>query len=223
MEIIFADTKPKVNFNELLIDQNEADTYYLQKVMEYISKNKDPNNDLELYIWWEIVEKMMSESMATTNEEKNVPRSWYCTEMIENHMAMAATFATFHPEILPKIRKMKDMINGTLSTFTLSTQQFDWMDNKTQRFMLAKISGVKSFVGFPEWIQTDGKLDEFYAGLNFNESTHLINLMNVLKWQMNKKLESLNSRQEFHSWPIQPTEVNASYSFKHNSISDYHF
>lgn len=203
------------------MDQNRADTYYLQKVMEYISKNKDSKIDLELYIWWEVVEKMMSESMATTNEEKNVPRSWYCTEMIENHMAMAATFAIFQPEILPKIKKMQDMINGTLSTFTLSTQQFDWMDNETQRFMLAKISAVKSFVGFPEWIQTDGKLDEFYAGLNFDESKHLINLMNVLKWQMNKKLESLNSKQEFHSWPIKPTQVNASYSFKLNSLSDY--
>lgn len=221
LEIIFAGIKPKYSFNESLILNNRADTYYLQKVTEYISKNKESNIDLELYIWWDIVEKMMSESMAT-NKEKNVPRSWYCTQMVEIHMGMTVTFAMFQPKILPKIKKMQNMINVTLFAYTMFTQQFAWMDNDTQHFMLIKIGSVESFVGFPEWIQKNDKLDEFYADLSFNKSTHLINLMNVLKWQMNKKLKSLNSRQNVE-WPIKPTDFNASYSLKHNTISDYYF
>lgn len=219
LEIMFADIQPKYNFNESLILNSRSDKYYLQKVVEYFSKNKESNIDLELYIWWEILDKMMYESMAI-NEEKNVPHSWYCTQTVEAFMGMAVTFAMFQPEILPKIKKMQHMINETLFAYTMLTQQFAWMDNDTQHSTLLKIKSVESFVGFPEWIQKDDKLDEFYAELSFDETTHLINVMNVLKWQMNRKLKSLNSRRNVE-WPIQPTNFDASYSLRHNIISDY--
>lgn len=219
LDVIFADIQPKYNYNEYFKLSNQADTFYLQKVMEYFPKTNKSEIDLELYVWWEVMEKIMSESMATNNEE-NVPRSCYCTQVIETHMGMAATYVMLQPEILPKIEKMKKMINDTLFAYTMFTQQFAWMDHDTQHFMVNKLSAVESFVGFPEWIQMDDKLDEFYAELSFNESTHLINLMNVLKWQMSKKLKSFNSRQNV-GWLIKPTEVNAFYSLKQNTISDY--
>lgn len=218
LEIIFADIQPKYNFNESLKLNNRADTYYLQKVMEHISKNKESNIDLELYIWWKIVEMMMSEPMVT-NEEKGLPRFLYCMQTVETQMGMAATFTMLQPDILPNIKNMQKMINNTIFAYTMLTQQFAWMDNDTQRFMLEKISSVKSFVDFPEWIKNDDILDEFYAELSFDQSTHFINLMNALKWKMNKKLKSLNSRQNIE-WPIKPTDVNAFYSLKHNTISD---
>lgn len=217
LEIIFVDIEPKYNFNESLILPNRADTYYLQKVMEYISNTDESKIDLELYIWWQIVEKMMFESMAA-NKLRNIPRSSYCTETVETHMGMAVIAIIIKPEIPSKIRKMKKMINETLFAYTMFTQQFAWMDNETQHLMLAKIDSVESFVGFPEWIINYDKLDAFYSELSFNESTHFINLMNVHKWEMNKKLKSLNSKQNV-GWPIKPTEVNAYYSLKHNTIA----
>lgn len=231
LKIILADIQPEYNLNDSLILSNRAETYYLQRVVEYIFEN--PNIDLELYIWWEIVEKTMSQTLYTasnpsstrtesmvTNEKKTIPRSWHCTQTVESQMGMATTFAIAQPNILPVMEQMRKMIGDILFAYTLFAQQFTWMDDETQRFTVTKIRAIKSYVGFPEWIQNADKLDEFYANLSVGESTHLRNLINVREWQMNKKLKSLTSTKDAE-WPIKTNEVNAFYSLKHNAMSDY--
>lgn len=228
---IFKDVQPAVNFNDHLILTSRADMYYLQHVMQFILDT--PKVDLELYIWWTIVEEMVLHTTSDirklhneyaktiTNLEGTTPRSLYCTSGVNQLMGMAVSYAIAQPHFITMTKpKVQTMIENIRLAFDHLVSEITWMDTGTKCSTLEKSHAMKSFVGFPDWILKNGQLDEFYADLSFNSSTHLKNLIDVLKWQMNEKLKTLNLTEDI-GWATTPTNVNAFHTFQANAISEY--
>lgn len=218
-----------IDFAKHTILSSHADLYYLQRLMQYIMET--PKADIELYIWWTVVEEMVLHSTSDirklhndyarsiTNLEGSTPRSLYCTSGVNQMMGMAVSYAIAQPNFLSTTKpKVMTMINNIRIAFDDLVREITWMDVGTKCSTLEKSHAMKSFVGFPEWILKKGKLDEYYESLVFNKTTHLRNLIDVLKWQMTEKLKTLNATEEI-GWATTPTNVNAFHTFQANAIS----
>lgn len=229
LSILFKDI-PNADFGSHLILSSTADMYYLEHLMLYILEL--PAVDLELYIWWTIVEEMVlhtttdirklhnAYAQTITNLEGSTPRSLYCTSGVNQLMGLPVSYAIVEPSFLVETKpKVMIMINNIRAAFDDLVRQANWMDAGTKCSTLLKSSAMKSFVGFPEWILKPGKLDEYHAGLKFNVSTHLKNMIEVLTWQMTNKLKTLNETEEI-GWATTPTNVNAFHTFQANAISE---
>lgn len=228
--ILFNSAQSKINLNDYLVLSSRADVYYLQRVMQFILDT--PKIEIELYIWWTIVEEMILHTTSDirklhneyaktiTNLEGTTSRSLYCTSGVNQLMGMAVSYAIAQPNFLLITKpQVQTMIENIRLAFDHLVKEITWMDTGTKCSTLEKSHAMKSFVGFPEWILDDGKLDEFYADLRFNGSTHLINLVDVLRWQMNEKIKTLNSTEDL-GWATTPTNVNAFHTFQANAISE---
>lgn len=231
LSTVFKDIEPSIDIFKHLILTSQADMYYLQRIIQYIIDT--PKVEIELYVWWTIVEEMVLHTTSDirklhndyaksiTNLEGTTPRSLYCTSGVNQLMGIAVSYAIVNPSFL-KVTKPKvlTMIHNIRNAFDNLVREINWMDTGTKCSTLEKSHAMKSFVGFPEWILKDGKLDEFYGDISFDATTHLKNLIDILKWQMNDKLKTLDLSQEI-GWATTPTNVNAFHTFQANAISEY--
>lgn len=112
---------------------------------------------------------------------------------------------------------MIDEIKNSLSKLVSHTK---WMDAETKIATYEKINEMRSLIGFPDWLLEDGKLEEYYVGVEISTKTHLENMISVIqsttKGALNKYLNYKN-----YSWASDPTEVNAYHSFQDNAISKF--
>lgn len=191
-----------------------------------------PPAELEVYIWWTIVEEMVLHTTSDirklhneyarsiTNLEGSSPRSLYCTSGVNELMGLAVSYAIVDPNFLLETKpRVVMMIDNIREAFDNLVREATWMDDGTKCSTLLKSKAMRSYIGFPEWILTPGKLDEHYEGLSFNLTTHLNNMVDVLRWQMMKKLRTLNETEDL-GWATTPTNVNAFHTFQANAISE---
>lgn len=219
-----------IEFSKHLVLTSRPDVYYLDHLMVYILDI--PANELELYIWWTVVEEMVLHTTSdirklhneyaksVTHLEGTMPRSLYCTSGVNQLMGMAVSYAIAKPNFLEETKpKVQTMIDNIRRAFDDIVYEINWMDAGTKCSTLEKSRAMRSLIGFPEWILEPGKLDEFYEELEFNRTTHLRNMMRILQWQMNDKLKTLNKTEKL-DWATTPTNVNAFHTFQSNAISE---
>lgn len=230
LSILFENvTEPPIDYGTHLVLTSKADVYYLEQLMSYVLEL--PENELELYVWWTIVEEMVLHTTtdirklhneyakSVTHLEGSTPRSLYCTSGVNQLMGMAVSYSIAKPNFLAETKpKVQTMIDNIRCAFDDIVHEINWMDSGTKWSTLEKSRAMRSLIGFPEWILEPGKLDDFYAGLEFNQTRHLRNMMNVLQWQMNDKLRALNQTEKL-DWATTPTNVNAFHTFQANAIS----
>lgn len=229
METIFQHIDPMFDVTEHLILTSWSDIYYIQQAVQYIQDV--PTVELELFIWWSIVEEFILHTTtdfrqihneyarSITNLEGSTPRSIYCTSVVNQLMGMAVSYAIVQPDFLQITKpKVLNMIENIRLAFGKLVGDASWMDDKTKCSTLEKSQAMKNFVGFPEWILKTGELDKYYHNLSFNQTTHLKNLIDVLQWQMISKIKTLNYTENLE-WATTPTNVNAFHSFQSNAIS----
>lgn len=222
-------TDPPIDYASHLVLTTQADVNYLENLMSYILELTP--KELELYIWWTIVEEIVLHTTSdirklhneyaktVTNLEGVTPRSLYCTSGVNQLMGMAVSYAIAKPNFLAETKpRVQTMINNIRYAFDGIVKQINWMDYGTKCSTLEKSSAMRSLIGFPDWILEPGKLNDFYKDLKFNETTHLNNMMQVLQWKMADKLRALNETEELE-WATTPTNVNAFHTFQSNAIS----
>lgn len=229
LETVFSDVDPMFDVSKHLILTSWSDIYYIQRALRYIQDI--PQAELELYIWWSIVEELI---LHTTNDfrhlhneyaktitklEGTTPRSLYCTSVVNQLMGMAVSYAIAQPDFLLHTKpKVVDMIQNIQMAFDSLVREATWMDEETKCSTLEKSHSMKSLVGFPDWILKTGELDNYYGSFMFNRKYHLKNLVDVLRWQMSEKLKAINISCDF-GWATFPTNVNAFHTFQSNAIS----
>lgn len=230
MNILFGDYKEvplDTNTEKLLT--SKPDIMYLQNVVQYILDL--PKLDVELYVWWKIVEELIIHTTTDmrklhneyarkiTKLEGGISRSEYCTGGVNKLLGMAVSYAISETDFLITTRpKVVTMLNNIREAFNNLVRQTTWMDDGTKCSTLEKSIAMESLIGFPDWILQPGQLDRFYDGIVCNETTHLRNMMGVLQWQMERKLKLFKSTDEF-AWATAPTNVNAFHTFQSNAIS----
>lgn len=163
-----------------------------------------------------------NENMARIKRDSKPKQAEYCKSKVQSVMIMAVSYEIAPPNFLNIIKpRIEQIIENIRKAFNYFVENITWMDSITKQFVLEKSEAMKSLVGLPEWILKEGKLDEYYADLDFNESSYMKNLIKVIEWRMNRKLKSLNNIEEDTKRFEKPIEVNAAYAMDQNTMSLY--
>ncbi|KAH8306406.1 hypothetical protein KR018_010737 [Drosophila ironensis] len=232
MELIMKGTRHQGNAkmtSNLTIISSHADIQYLQSMVEYLDAT--PVAYIESYLWLSTLEELVqhttsamrhlhSEYMrAAIETEGSTPRSIYCAHGVNSLFGMAVSYVLrdehFVTEKLPRVQRMLNDIRRSFDRLVKSTT---WMDAATKRKTIQKSAEMKSFIGYPSWLQNATALNEFYEGAETNVSTHLENLMRFVHWQMMDKLNEMDKPEPI-DWATSPSNVNAFHTFQSNAIT----
>ncbi|KAH8332771.1 hypothetical protein KR074_010440 [Drosophila pseudoananassae] len=232
IELILKGTKHASNIQltrNLTIITSPADILYLQRVVEYLEET--PASHIESYLWLSTLEELVlhttssmrllhSEYMKVAiGTEGSTPRSLYCANGVNSLFGMAVSYVLaddrFVEEKLPKVQRMLSDIRRSFDRLVKSTT---WMDAATKRKTIQKSAEMKSFIGYPTWLQNATALNAFYEGAETNTTTHLENLMNFVHWQMMEKLNEMDKPEPI-GWATSPSNVNAFHTFQSNAIT----
>lgn len=221
-----------IDISTLKIITSHADILYLQNIVQYLFQL--PIESIELYIWLSMVEELI---LHTTNEmrslhaeymhsvigtEGELPRSLYCTQGVNALMGMAVSYALIDPkDQQQKLSRTRHMLNNIRRSFNKLVYKTSWMDENTKQETLKKSAAMKSYIGYPEWLTNATILDESYRGFDVKSDTHFMNMISILHWEMDYKLENLYNPENIQ-WATAPTVVNAFHTFQTNAISMYH-
>lgn len=230
VSILFANvTHVQFNYKDDLILTTVQDGAYLANLTKIIDTTKDV--DLELYIWWTIVEdlvihttndirKLYSDYVRKiSNAQSSLPRSIYCTGGVNQMMGMAVSYAIADDKFTQIIKpRVVEMIVYIREAFNNLVRALVWMDDDTKCATLEKSLAMKSMIGFPEWLTLPGKLDQHYAGVTLNETRHMNNMIDLLRRENRLKLMAFRKVEEM-GWATMPTNVNAFHTFQANAIS----
>lgn len=64
-----------------------------------------------------------------------------------------------------KNKHIDEMLDNIKSSFVNSVDKLNWMDNSTKTKVKRKNDKMNFFVGYPDWMMDDRKLNDFYSGV----------------------------------------------------------
>lgn len=54
------------------------------------------------------------------------------------------------------------MINEIKKAFVQHIESINWMDSETKKVTMEKSKEMITFIGYPDWLVEEGKLDDYY-------------------------------------------------------------
>jgi putative endopeptidase len=103
------------------------------------------------------------------------------------------------------------MIQNMIEIMKERMQKLTWLTNETKQKAIHKLEGIVIKIGFPD------KWDQFDSLVSSN-SSYCDNVMNCLKWSIQKNLNKAYNPVDKLEWFMQPYEVNAYYNPTQNEI-----
>lgn len=198
LETIF--TNIPINVSQHIISANSE---YLRFVFEHLSNI--PKEEMELYIWWNVVDDLVDRIYVDSDENTNRPLE--CASQVQDYIAMIATYSVFKLDFEHQVKpKIAEMVMNIRSAFHAMVKSAQWLDDTTKDLIIDKSEAMKIDIGLPEWLLNENKMQEYYGALNFNETNFMEDLISALQNDMIIKLKSLISKK--YVWVVNPGTAN---------------
>lgn len=115
-----------------------------------------------------------------------------------------------------------ELVNNIRSEFIHILHDVPWMDEQTKVAAIEKARALQNHIGYPDELDDDVKLEEFYNDLNIdvNANNMFENVRNVRQFERNFTFNMLREAVNKTDWRMHsmPSMVNAQYSPLENSI-----
>lgn len=160
-----------------------------------------------------------------TGKTENRPRWRKCMSIVKSyfpHVVGALYVRNYVSEDTKK--NVEKIVVNIRHEFTKILQKTEWMDEKTRIHALEKVKHMSSYVGYPQELRNDTKIEELYRGLVLSENYFLGNIYALDKFL--EDIEFKNFRKPYiRDWEslMSPVIVNARYSPRSNCIRKSRF
>lgn len=173
------------------------------------------------YLNSEIRKRQLAYNTVAIGTKEFSARWKECISITNNKLSTAAGALYirkyFHAEAKHTAAQMVEQIRMEFKeVLKLNT----WMDEKTKLAANKKVDAIISHIGYPDELNDDQKLDNYYKPLQMNRTNYLASILNINKFYMFYEFESLRKPVNKTDWILHssPTFINAFYSFEENSI-----
>ncbi|KAF5280974.1 hypothetical protein FQR65_LT14898 [Abscondita terminalis] len=173
------------------------------------------------YLTEELRDKLAEYMKIVTGIPAKQARWKECTDFATSTIRLpsGALYARKYFKIEVK-RQAQEMVNDILNEFKNILKQVDWMNDETRKNALAKADTITSYIGYPEELLHDEKVEKYYEPINESVDHYLLAVKEFSLFiadYYNKKLREPIDKTDWieHSFP---TLVNAFYSRSENSI-----
>ncbi|XP_060854532.1 endothelin-converting enzyme homolog isoform X5 [Rhopalosiphum padi] len=204
---------------------------YFKALFELISNHK---NHAIINIWWEVVVTLLPYTTnemrfiqdryyyETTGLENNPSRSIYCANAVNSMMGLAVSRLLVDMEsIYNNTRMAAEMIENIHWAFEKIVKELNWMDDTTKKRTLYKAEQMRTFIGFPDFIDIPQQLDDYYYDFEIIENDYFGNVIRYVQRELNESLVGLRQLNDYtiNSWASDPLEVNAYNWIQANAIT----
>ncbi|KAI8779126.1 endothelin-converting enzyme 1 [Biomphalaria glabrata] len=182
-------------------------TDYFQNISNMISSlaAADKNRMLHNYLIWRVVENYISElswDYIHANREVFVDlykrESFlglfrYCFAVTTRYMgdALGSLYINhyFSKESRETVHDITDNIRQALKE---QLEKTPWMDGPTKQYARERLDKVILKMGYPDWMDNVGNVDQMYNGLSVNLTDHFTNMLSGNQFHRNLMNEDLN-------------------------------
>uniref|UniRef100_A0A8C8HE99 Membrane metallo-endopeptidase-like 1 n=1 Tax=Oncorhynchus tshawytscha TaxID=74940 RepID=A0A8C8HE99_ONCTS len=206
---------------------------YLDKMNKVLSKHTVRSETMQNYLTWQVVmERVSSLSRRFKDARAHYRKALYgttveearwrdCVRYVQGSMenAVGALYVreTFAGE---SKRMVSDLISKIQEAYVETLEELSWMDDQSKEKAREKAMAIKEHIGYPDHIleESNLKLDQEYAHLNFSEENYFENILENLQAEAHKSLKKLREPVNPDMWIIGAAVVNAFYSPNRNQI-----
>lgn len=114
------------------------------------------------------------------------------------------------------------MINSIHNEFIRMLESTTWMDTITRNAAIEKAKAMNFFIGCPNELKENAKLDEYYQNLELPSDSLLQSMLRIRKFNKHREVNGFRQPIEKSDWrtlSLEATMVNAFYSPQLNIIS----
>ncbi|XP_015234612.1 PREDICTED: membrane metallo-endopeptidase-like 1 isoform X2 [Cyprinodon variegatus] len=152
-----------------------------------------------------------------------VEDAWWreCVRYVQSSMENAVGALYVHETFAGESKRMvSDLISKIQTAYVETLEELSWMDTQSKEKAREKAMAIKEHIGYPDHIlqESNQKLDQEYAHLNFSEEHYFENILENLKSEAQKSLKKLREPVDPDLWIIGAAVVNAFYSPNRNQI-----
>lgn len=195
--------------------------------------NRNSNRLLANYIFWRIVhswvkildgryEDIKQDFMRVmTGQQTKSPRWKECAQGPTSLLPLAAgaLYIREHFDSTDK-KEALEMIANLQEAFKELVDESDWMDVQTKKVAVQKAVGMINNIGYPDFINNDTALDEYYEKLSFTAKDSYFDLLRkVLIWSQEKEFMRMKKPFDKYEFEVSPAVVNAFYSPEKNALT----
>uniref|UniRef100_I3J8C5 Membrane metalloendopeptidase like 1 n=1 Tax=Oreochromis niloticus TaxID=8128 RepID=I3J8C5_ORENI len=207
---------------------------YLEKMNDHsLTKTINVCRTMQNYLTWQlIIDRVNSLSRRFKDARARYRKTLYgttvedawwreCVRYVQSSMenAVGALYVreTFAGE---SKRMVSDLISKIQAAYVETLEELSWMDTPSKEKAREKAMAIKEHIGYPDHIlqESNQKLDQEYAHLNFSEEHYFENILENLKSEAHKSLKKLREPVDPDLWIIGAAVVNAFYSPNRNQI-----
>uniref|UniRef100_A0A672FE20 Membrane metallo-endopeptidase-like 1 n=1 Tax=Salarias fasciatus TaxID=181472 RepID=A0A672FE20_SALFA len=205
---------------------------YLEKMNEVLSRHSV--RTMQNYLTWQIIFDRVNSLSRRFKEARaryrKVPLTrgkqfdaWWreCVRYVQSSMENAVGSFVRTRDLAGESKRMvSDLISKIQTAFVETLEELSWMDAPSKEKAREKAMAIKEHIGYPDHIlqESNQKLDQEYAHLNFSEEHYFENILENLRSEAHKGLKKLREPVDPDLWIIGAAVVNAFYSHNRNQI-----
>ncbi|WP_245681348.1 M13 family metallopeptidase [Arcticibacter eurypsychrophilus] len=187
---------------------------------------KYPLEDWKAYLRWHLISSFAPYLNKAAEKEdfrfyqtvlRGVPEQlprWKSVLTTENDLLDELLGQLFVKDYFPeKTRKRyEDLVEAIRDTYKEHIEKLDWMSSATKKKALAKLSSMRSKVGYPEkW--------KDYSKLTIDRKSYAGNVMRANIWDYEHQIKKIGKPVDHTEWNMAPQTYNANYSPSNNEIT----
>lgn len=112
------------------------------------------------------------------------------------------------------------MVDNIRMEFICSLHNVTWLDVETRAIAIKKAEEIRSFIGYPNELNDNAKLEEFYGNLEIQPDNYIANKLRLNIIETDRSFNRLRKSIDRTDWTMRSlsTDVNAYYHQSDNSI-----
>uniref|UniRef100_A0A672FE39 Membrane metallo-endopeptidase-like 1 n=1 Tax=Salarias fasciatus TaxID=181472 RepID=A0A672FE39_SALFA len=180
---------------------------------------------MQNYLTWQIIFDRVNSLSRRFKEARARYRkdAWWreCVRYVQSSMENAVGSFVRTRDLAGESKRMvSDLISKIQTAFVETLEELSWMDAPSKEKAREKAMAIKEHIGYPDHIlqESNQKLDQEYAHLNFSEEHYFENILENLRSEAHKGLKKLREPVDPDLWIIGAAVVNAFYSHNRNQI-----
>ncbi|CAH2063871.1 unnamed protein product, partial [Iphiclides podalirius] len=206
------------------------DLPYLQKLAVLLNETEPVV--VERFLWWSAFSTVAPMTRGAFRElgfrfsrevfglRQRTPRWKSCAANVNANFGLALSHAYVRAHFRDDSRrKAIEMVEDVRSAFAQAVRLVPWMDEATRARTLDKLRAIRNFVGFPEWLLRNDRLDAHYRHAHVIEGDLFGTYLNLSWAAVKKSFETLREKPDRNRWVATATTVNAFYSATLNSVT----
>lgn len=119
---------------------------------------------------------------------------------------------------------VRNLANSIHKEFIRMLESVSWMDETTRKIAIEKAMAINFFIGYPDELIDNAKLDEYYRDLELQPDSLLHSILSIQKFDANQLAKTFRQPTDKNEWTSlskESTVVNAFYVPQQNTVSKF--